>query len=169
MEKRATQNGWFFIFFLMFTRHHVWSVVCNQYSGINLSWVVDSRVLFYLSRPITHFLDSISTLIRWWNVFVYVEYMLLVLLTPILLINLSTDKSWSWPMATFFIPLSKLRIHEFYLQWIVLGVHVMLHSTRFMERWKNELVLYSSSSEEIMNKLFCVSQSYSYDRIIHWY
>ena len=72
-------------------------------------------------------------------------------------------------METFDIALSKSWIPESYLHWIFGDAHGTLLSTIFMSRWKFELVLYSSSIEEISNKLFNGFQSNSSYRRIFWH
>ena len=71
-------------------------------------------------------------------------------------------------MKTFSIYPSNLWILDSYLNWIVgskLGIILLII---FMYWWKFELVLYSSSMEEISNKFFDGFQSNSYGSRICW-
>ena len=83
--------------------------------------------------------------------------------------NLSPIKSWSIPMEIFDISPSNSWVTYSSQHWIVVGAHGDLLSTMLIYRWKFELVLYSSSIEEISKKLFDGSQLNSSDGIIFWY
>ena len=126
---------------------------------ITLSWVVYFRFQFSLYSPIHHFLANISALILLCCLYVYVANPLLVLLFLTLIINISTINSWASPMETFAIALLNSCIPKSYLKWIIGGAHGTLLSKILMYRWTFELVLYSSSIEDISNKLFDGSQS----------
>ena len=99
---------------------------------------------------------NISALIPWCRLSIWVANPLFSLLTLILLINLSTIKSWSSPMETFDIAISNSWIPKSYLYCIVGGAHGSLISTIPMYLWKFELVLYYSSIEEIPKILWWI-------------
>ena len=88
--------------------------------------------------------------------------------TLLLVIDMSTIKSWYIPMKKIVIALSNSRIPYSSLHWIFgSGIGILL-STIFIKRWNFDIILYSSSVEENWNKLFDESQSNSYSRRIHW-